>query len=489
MAVMARHRACSRASAAHPPRLAYEPGQADTLVRILRRDRVLGEDEELPPPDFRGTGVRKGSHIYFIRLPQGLHLVAKFDDPGRAKREWAVIQELVREAVPLEILPANYHHPDDGVIWYRNALQSGQVDAQCQLEEMVERQLASSPDNCARAVAMGFEALYSIHRPAALDEPTKLNQKTGAKERLAWEDLFPKLAEDGAWNRIKQNAQAAWPTAQAALATVAERRGEQCSALPGLDAILAELEKLSATPVPSVAVARIHGDANLTNLVVGLGPDRTALKTLVIDWADSQRDRAAVVDFARAETWFWHGPFLKALAQAAPTADPCTTFAAVRGVLDGRSRALPREAPPLAAESLEFVLAIRQKSLAVLKRDREDYLLNDLYHALAFSHLQALLWAGPQEAPAVARMALLGAALAWQVLTDIDAGKYAKDSPGACRSPAEVASLETSGNAATDRGTIEQSGSGGQAVGCGNVVSGKKGLAVGGDFHGNVTIH
>jgi hypothetical protein len=149
---------------------------------------------------------------------------------------------------------------------------------------------------------------------------------------------------------------------------------------------------------------------------------------------------------------------------------------------------LPRPASPLAAESLEFVLAIRRKSLAVLKRDREDYLLNDLYHALAFAHLQAFTWTDLKDHPEVPPVALLGALLALQVVRDIDERAYAKGSPQAYCSPAAVAAgsevaSQPARTRTAQRLTISQPGHGSQAVGNNNVVAGKDSAAIAGGLH------
>jgi uncharacterized protein associated with vWA-MoxR-VMAP ternary system len=97
------------------------------------------------------------------------------------------------------------------------------------------------------------------------------------------------------------------------------------------------LTRLLQEPTGRVMLSRIHGDLNLTNVILSLNEERSINRSFVIDLTNCKADRIQAVDFARLEAEIWR-PVMSPMENES-SAD--VQFIAVRDVLDGRCEHLP----------------------------------------------------------------------------------------------------------------------------------------------------
>src|SRR5664280_2529645 len=100
----------------------------DALVSM----ELLDPRADLPKPYRITTGVANKSRVYFLFIPgsatTGINLVAKFDKPDRALREWAAINQIFKSNSPIHaMLPWRNNQKEHGVVIYRDA--SGQAES------------------------------------------------------------------------------------------------------------------------------------------------------------------------------------------------------------------------------------------------------------------------------------------------------------------------------------------------------------------------
>src|SRR5205807_561926 len=129
-----------------------------TLTRLL----LLAPDDPLPQPDCPMTGVRAKSRVLLLFLPDqatGKRLIAKFDQPDRARQEWGVIDSLRKLNVPPEtILPHSQNQETDGVIIYP-AAGSHRLKQFVPFARFLRDNLAEATGNCVRALKLALEPL------------------------------------------------------------------------------------------------------------------------------------------------------------------------------------------------------------------------------------------------------------------------------------------------------------------------------------------
>lgn len=97
---------------------------------------------------------------------------------------------------------------------------------------------------------------------------------------------------------------------------------------------------------------------------------------------------------------------------------------ALRDCLEGRPLTGSPVLPQLAQGCLHFAHRLRERAAVSLRGNVGDYLLEDFFHCLYFYGLNALAFPTVCEDPTKARVALLGAALSLETLTDLKACRY-----------------------------------------------------------------
>lgn len=404
------------------PTSLYVGTDAAVLKKALVHLGFLSRTAPLPEPYRVATGIAGKSRVYFLFIPRGeggINLVAKFDEPARAAREWQHIEELQRlNHPPQAMLPIGGNQPGDGVILYRAAEGATAYGRCTDLVALLRRQLESAPAHCVEALDMTFDALALFYS----GEPGA-GRMVDRGQVLFWRQVFPRL--ESQQDKMRQVAQASWPdvawtadwiTLPGGL--LADRR------LPNpLNALASRLDKMTGP----ILLSRVHGDLNLTNVLVvqdnAFAPDGV----FIIDLANSESNRATATDLARFESEFWHEAYPASSATAGRQYDEAAllrAFAAMRDGLEGRLEKVPGVLPELQRGCLSFVHRQRVRAAQTLRSQTPDYLLYDYFHCLYIADLASLGFASVEGSPTKVRLALLGAALSLQTLLDIESGRY-----------------------------------------------------------------
>ena len=437
----------------------YTEDHETKLRAVLVRGKVLGPRAELPPPHDVASGHTGKSRVYFVTLPEGLRIIAKFDPEG-GPQEWRVLSQLGPQAALRDMLPENWATAaKDGVIWYRDEFQAARAHRMLTFSQLVRAQLAKHPQHCAQALNLAFERLLLLHE----QEPGRLKENGPNGQPMRWRDFFPELSHQEApsggflarWRKMLESAQVAWPGLDWDQPTLELPLGATTRSVPnplaGLAALVAAGQPLEAgpssvgknsvrlvlaellrAPTGRVAVSRVHGDLNLANIVVGVNALYVPQMARIIDPANSQPQTATAMDFTRFESLFWPEACAATGASPPDPAECLAAFVAMRDQLDGRVSPFAIPHSPFAAFAV--VRALRQQAVRVLGKGEPDHGLEDFYHALCLNHLKVLSWSHKDPLPA--QLALLGAALSLQVLEDLHAGRYAEGAPQGLTSPA-----------------------------------------------------
>lgn len=398
----------------------YERDDGDILAAALRRLNLLDQSAQLPTPYERFSGVAGKSRVYAVYLPfgnAGRNLIAKFDSLERATREWNALESLRRLNVPLEaLLPIGGNTRSDGVVLYQSVdglSTSGQWTNLC---DLLRDQLAHNPTQCRKALDLSLGAL----RPFYTTEPGACRiVRDGVMLSWRTEYVFlPKLRD-----LMARLATHVWPSVDWNQGEVSLPELTSHDAIP--NPILFLEQELLRRP-GRVALSRIHGDLNLTNILITQTPTFTPDKVFIIDLANSIEQGITARDLARFESEFWHEVVPSVSKQEGWGTDPFRTLqgmATIRDGLEGRS-----EFRGVLADSgvPQFLRSHRQQVGRLLSGGEPDYLLHDYFQCLYFAHLSALNFPTVQAEEILIKIALVGAALALRTLYDIRAGRYAE---------------------------------------------------------------
>jgi hypothetical protein len=393
---------------------------------------ISATDEMVLAPD-RETGVGGVSDIRFIDIvhPTGVvvrHLIAKFDRADRADREWETMEHLRLLSLSRDIvLPEKYSHGDDGVIVSPAARTTNSGPAR-QFASYVRENLLPAPQNCVASIELAFGLLgqfYRIHPGDHTDRVGSSRSTWGAAMPRGWAApganvLYlgdVEVLYDACRHHWSKPAVDAWKTAR----SFSKDNGwEVPRPIPNP---IGRLPRLLDRQTGPVRLSRIHGDLNLTNLMVAAHPDGTPEKVFVIDLANSERDRPTAFDFARLEVAFWVEMFGTLVRPDQQEADWMPHLIALRDRLDGRP---PVSAPgPLGGlrEFGKLVNAVRHQAFLALRPPGTPdigghYILTDYFHGLYFTFLSMFRHDSIRANGFQCRMLLLGASLSLRVLDD-----------------------------------------------------------------------
>jgi hypothetical protein len=409
----------------------YAADHAQTLARALSRLGLLPDNQELPRPTGLTRGKAERSCVYFIYLRHcGIHLVAKFDDPERARREWDILEEFQTRNVSSQVvLPYKDNNRQDGVIIYRDvrgAIVRGQC---CTLEEYLQRQVPSAVDHCEASVDLVFKEM-------GLDYGTG-NQTSVARDgtNLSWKSMFPKMGEEGYTDDVLLPvAEKVWPEIN--------WKGTQfqCAEIDGkvrrLPNPFQQLEAILAEQTGRIKVSRIHGDLNLTNILVSENHGGAPEKTFILDLARSAAEKATAMDFAQMEREFWKDVYLK-LAGAFGFEESCAlkNFIKVRDSLDGRIPYSADELPLWTRRARRFVHRLRVHHGQFHLWPCHPYYLNDFFYCLYLSSIAVLPVLAVRNEAIEGRLTIVGAALALEAIQDLKRGRYGPDRDMKLESP------------------------------------------------------
>lgn len=413
-----------------PQKMDYEESHKKTLAAALVRLGLLAPDADLPKPYDRTSGVLNKSVVYFLFIPRngsGITLVAKFDELERFKREWEAIKELqCINTAPEVILPFGKNEPQDEVIIYKGAdgaTSSGNV---IDMRKLLVRQLMHNPENCIGALEKTFMVLNLFYDA----EPgSRFNDED---QVLHWSDVFPNIEKN--LENIFKTVQKEWPKVNWLERTwdLPGNNGISGMNLPNpffvdADSGKMEIQKRLDDLTRPVMLSRVHGDLNLTNILVNLDPQHCPGSIFIIDLSHCEKNKVTAADFARMESEFWHEPIVALKNEDLEDRTPnqiLQTFASVRDCLDGRLEQLPVTASQLERHSLRFVCHLRENAVNSLRGNQRKYSLYDYFACLFFRHIGALAFPSVKKEQLKVRMAVLGAALALQVIEEMEAGRY-----------------------------------------------------------------
>jgi hypothetical protein len=418
----------------------YSDARKEILSKALIRLGFLAANQELPDPYHTATGVQGKSQVQFLFLPRdgsGISLVAKFDEPERAEKEWKAIEKLRRLNTPPEaMLPIWGNQSIDGVIIYRDitglTLNGNVID----FKDLLLRQLKTNPVNCETALKQTFDGLAHFYagQPGAayLD-------KDGLTMR--WHDVFPQISHR--LEEIEKTVIDDWRDINWNIQRLAFPNSDSSNSPPNPFYRKSRKEKSNIeirlnNLIGKVMRSRVHGDLNLTNILINLDSQHCPNNIFIIDLANSEENKVTATDFARMESEFWHETFVGLLGKDSEenkTDQMLQSFVAIRDCLDGRLKRLHDSASDLERHCVRFVCLLRQHALSTLRSNDQKYLLNDYFESLFFRHIAALTFPSVTQDKRKVRMAVLGAALTLQVIEDIESGSYAPDSVKLLRSP------------------------------------------------------
>ncbi len=342
--------------------------------------------------------------------------MAKFDREERTQQEWKAIRELRKlDKPPQAMLPYGDNNKDDKVIIYRMANPGGHA---LDLGSLLQTQILSAPENCLRALDCTFQSLDYFY----ISEAGAAHMAREG-EVLRWGDVFGKI-EDRLESQIYPLVAKEWPGVNWRKA----RDIQDDEILPLVRSFPNPLqekelhERLDGL-TGRIMLSRIHGNVNLSNILIEMNALSNPETAFIINLARYQRDMPTAIDFARIETEFWHQIFAHLGNHSEQ--ERLEALIAVRDCLEGRRKTLPWGYFPCEDHALRLVCELRTLAARKLRADDDHYCLKDYITALYFSNIQALSCI-PSVAsdPARVRVALLGAALSLQFLQELEVQEW-----------------------------------------------------------------
>lgn len=399
----------------------HEPLLRRALVRLgIWKDR----NRPLPNPENVAHGVAGRSCVYFLFIPSregtGRYLVAKFDEDSRSSREWSAVQDLRQLDNPPEVvLPLMGNEPDDRVIIFP-AVEGMSGHIKClPLLDLFDKQLEKNPKNLSVALDKLFDVLGMYYQ----SEPGAARfAKEG--DLIRWASAYPNLEDPKIINSIYSTAYKHWPSIDwrsTERFTLPETDQSVLNPFPSMQAMLRER-------TGPIMLSRIHGDLNLTNVIVALTQKFSPKRVFVIDIANSEPNKIQATDFAKMETEIWRQ--LAASGKPESIDDLLKELVVARNFLDGRSLQSPLELSAAMNGALIVVNHLRRFAKHHLKPSRNpghSYLLEDYFRSMYFASLNALKFEDVRESRATSGAMILSAALSLEFIRDVESGLY---SPG-----------------------------------------------------------
>ncbi len=405
------------------------PVEVLTLRIVLTRLLLLQPTDLVPPPDRILTGPAQKSRVLLLRLPGpggGRSVIAKFDHPERAEREWRAITALRGLNLPPEfILPYPTNDEYDGVIVYPVAGTQSRPEF-VSFGQYLRTTFLTTKDNCKRALDLALESLRAFY---AIDPGEERDRRS--IRPLTWCELFPKL--EPAQSELLARTERIWPGDWSA------------GVLPGMPALPNPLSSLKSQLYEGGEPRRTgrlhlswtHGDLNLTNLLVCPAEEQSPHRVYIIDLTYADANQPAVLDLARLEVEFWTDAYAKSAVDRGLTVEAALDeFFTAREVHD-RDPARRGSLSAATLRAFEFIQHLYESMFALVggrwSTNKIDMPRRDYFEALYFQFLSKLrhpeVWEGCGWS---ARFSLVGAALALRVLIDLKRGCYGSSGEPRC---------------------------------------------------------
>ena len=354
----------------------------------------------------------------------GVYVVAKFDEPGRSAKEWAALRGLSTLA-PSRFLvtPHDKNKSQDGVIIFPAVPALAQYKKCESLLHLCRIRVVNNPQDCVIALR---KLLATLGAEFYKREPGAAS--FASEGRLSrWESVYPNLATRGVRSDILANASTNWREKdweKAPTFDILGRDGQHSLPNP-FHSLLSDLQGHTGQVIRS----RIHGDLNLTNVIVSLRSNREIDETFVIDLANSQPNRVLAMDFARLEAEIWRNVFTwSQTKERSPSQDTLLEeFVDIREFLDGMVEKLPTRLSKRARGCAMLVNELRQIGRSYLKTDTA-YLLGDYMECLCFTSLELLKHYDVLSSTTTSKVLILSAALCRRFLNDVQRGYFIKKS-------------------------------------------------------------
>jgi Ternary complex associated domain 9 len=283
----------------------------------------------------------------------------------------------------------------------------------------LQKQFPSNPANCLNVLHRLHDSLYYLHQHTTTDLSGRV-----PKGSLRWNHFFPQFIKPEYWEGLHKVARGAWkgfawPLDEEKVAsnkTLNNREfANPFAVLTKPPSFLGNVEKMPA-------VSRVHGDLNLSNILVVPSHGLHPIDIILIDLADAEPDQLTAKDYAVLEAEFWREIFSKHLEKADED-HAATQFLLIRDYLEGRSDQIGSE-DEFTIPCLRFVQELRKLAYQRLNPKRSGYLLDDYFRCLYFVSLGALGFESVQKSQLQKRISILAASLCLETLGDWEGGQY-----------------------------------------------------------------
>ncbi|NTW53808.1 MAG: hypothetical protein HGB15_03385 [Chlorobaculum sp.] len=357
------------------------------------------------------SGVAGKSRVYFVKIIScnESYYIAKFDEEDRLKKEndfWRSIKKTSFSIhMPREVLCPE--HSDEDIIIYPAAHSYSTSGYVWSFAELIRNQLSTNTDNCLDALKKIYDAIDLLHKYAP-----------GNTSILRWSDVFTKLSSkiNDIINYVKiKMVENDWQKKE----TIYILSKEYINPIKYLR------EKLDNNS-GGIFASRIHGDLNLTNVLVSLSGKMSPEKIFIIDMAESRIAMPSLFDYVRIETELWTEVFANYVDREAYTeGEICEMYVSAREMLDGYSKEMMWSDAVLTPTS-RMVQDIRDRVRKINSTNIPDYRMIDYYNILYFTHVYSLSYETVKKSDIKIYIALIGASLALKKINAIYQGVEVK---------------------------------------------------------------
>ena len=146
----------------------YENNHAEILKKALVRLKLIKTKAVLPNPTAKMSGIGGKSCVYAVSIvncqDKPYHLIAKFDQPERAEKEWQAINKLKKQHRPLNtIMPVDDNRESDNVIIMPNLSNESASGKLEDLTTMFLTRMHSNTEACLTALTFSLERVSDFH--------------------------------------------------------------------------------------------------------------------------------------------------------------------------------------------------------------------------------------------------------------------------------------------------------------------------------------
>ena len=396
--------------------------QREDIQKVLVREGLMDKSQSLPEPYRVSSGVGEKSWLYFFyisdkdRIGVGLLLIAKFQSIDRQQREWEAVKTLNCQPLPPEIysiFPIN--KPEDPFILYRAAGGMTPSGRCINYADYLIWQIKTAPNNCFEVLEQTKGLLWSLY-----------NANSGRLERapVKWADFWNEAFVNDRRQKIEE--------------IVTDTSGRlllECGSLLPFSNPMTNLNNYLSHPTGTIWLSQIHGDLNLTNILVLPKQDGSVERVVIIDFACTKGDRPTAIDFVKVEAEFFQEVFPEFFREEATC---MTSFIKIRDYLDGRET--KKDFDEIEQNIIKWVARLRKYATEYCcPRAGESYLLNDYFYCLYFYSLNCLTYKTVAKSQIKQTIAYLCSSISLKVIEDVQKGCYSKGATSPLTSPVKVA--------------------------------------------------